>query len=139
MDDIYLPINDLRDVVAVDYHFEKGLIFFVDGNAKQIRWMALEGRNLSQLSDKNITFSVQTIVSSELSKPSSVAVDWIANNLYWADQERHLIEVARLDGSSRKILIDLDLDKPKCLAILPDSGVIFWIDVGEHQKIERGN
>lgn len=78
------------------------------------------------------------IVKNELKKPNSIAVDWIADNIYWTDPERHLIEVARIDGSSRKILIDMDLDEPKCLEVMPSLGMLFWIDGGTNQKIESG-
>ena len=135
--DIYLPLVDLVDVVAVDYHYERGQIFFADASFKEIRTLSLVKQNLSLLSDSN-SYITQTIISTEISKPSSIAVDWIANNLYWSDQGRHLIEVARLDGSSRKVLIDLELNQPRSLVVVPNYGVIFWINSEAQQRIERG-
>jgi low-density lipoprotein receptor-related protein 4 len=34
-----------------------------------------------------------------------LAVDWLADNLYWADAGSNVLEVSRLDGSCRKIVI----------------------------------
>jgi hypothetical protein len=33
------------------------------------------------------------------------AVDWLADNLYWTDAGRNILEVSRLDSSFRKIVI----------------------------------
>ena len=130
------------NVVAIDYHFISGKIFYIDGTLRQIRSISLpDGQDLSQLvklETNTNSLKIRTIISSDLSQPSSLAVDWIASNLYWSDKERHLIEVARLDGSSRKVLIDLDLDQPKCLVLLPNFGLMFWLNVGSVQRIERG-
>ena len=51
-----------------------------------------------------------------------MAVDWVANNIYWADMDKNRIEMARLDGSSRKVLIWRNLDSPRALALDPPSG-----------------
>ncbi|KAJ6225332.1 hypothetical protein RDWZM_003877, partial [Blomia tropicalis] len=140
--DIFLPVDNLMNVVAIDYHFISGKIFYIDGTLRQIRSISLpDGQDLSQLvklETNTNSLKIRTIISSDLSQPSSLAVDWIASNLYWSDKERHLIEVARLDGSSRKVLIDLDLDQPKCLVLLPNFGLMFWLNVGSVQRIERG-
>ena len=37
--------------------------------------------------------------------PDHLAIDWIARNIYWTESELDRIEVARIDGSSRKIII----------------------------------
>lgn len=135
--DMYLPISNLVDVTSIDFHYALGQVFYVDSTLKQIRSLTLVHANLSRMAELDL-YTVRTVVSTELVMPNSVAVDWIANNLYWTDQGRRLIEVARLDGSSRKVLIDLGLDHPKCLVILPNHGFIFWINSGKNSKIERG-
>lgn len=51
-----------------------------------------------------------------------MVVDWIAHNLYWADTGSKRIEVARLNGSSRKVLIWQGIDEPRSLALDPEKG-----------------
>ena len=48
---------------------------------------------------------VEVLVSSEVKHPNGVAVDWVARNLYWTDTGTDRIEVSRLNGMSRKVLI----------------------------------
>ena len=51
-----------------------------------------------------------------------MAIDWVANNIYWTDMKKKRIEVARLDGSSRKVLVWRNLDSPHAIAVDPPSG-----------------
>lgn len=44
-------------------------------------------------------------MSAEVFNPDGVAVDWVARNLYWTDTGPDRIEVARLNGTSRKVKI----------------------------------
>ena len=62
------------------------------------------------------------IASSDLQYPDGVAVDWVARNLYWTDTGTDRIEVSRLNGSSRKVLISEDLDEPRAIALYPTRG-----------------
>ena len=48
---------------------------------------------------------VEVLVSSEVKHLDGVAVDWVAWNLYWTDTGTDRIEVSRLNGMSRKVLI----------------------------------
>jgi low density lipoprotein receptor-related protein 5/6 len=51
-----------------------------------------------------------------------MAVDWVAHNLYWADTGSKKIEVARLDGTSRKVLLWEGVEEPRSLALDPREG-----------------
>ncbi|GIY34998.1 low-density lipoprotein receptor-related protein 4 [Caerostris darwini] len=64
----------------------------------------------------------RTVISTELVTADGLAVDWVAKNLYWTDSGRKIIEVSRVDGSSRKILVDLDLDEPRAIVVFPRKG-----------------
>ena len=81
----------------------------------------------------------KTIISgSNVSAPFRVAIDWIADNIYWTDMKNSVIEVARIDGSSRKKLLE-NLKEPRSLALFPREGYIFWTEWGDHPKIERAS
>ena len=51
--------------------------------------------------------------------PESLAVDWVGRNLYWTDSVMENIEVAKLDGRFRKILMTKNITSPRGLALDP--------------------
>ena len=69
----------------------------------------------------------EVIVSTEVNHPDGVAVDWIARNLYWTDTGTNRIEVARLNGTSRKVLLSEKLDEPRAIALHPSMGYIRFV------------
>lgn len=76
--------------------------------------------------------SVEPVIEFGLDYPEGMAVDWMGRNLYWADTGTNRIEVARLDGQYRQVLVCKDLDNPRSLALDPANGYIsptsklFW-------------
>ena len=62
------------------------------------------------------------IVSREVKHPDGIAVDWVARNLYWTDTGTDRIEVSRLDGSSRIVVISENLDEPRGVVLDPTRG-----------------
>jgi len=51
-----------------------------------------------------------------------VAVDWVNRMLYWTDRVHKRIEMVGLDGSSRKVVVDKDLVKPRAIVVDPRDG-----------------
>lgn len=47
-------------------------------------------------------------MSAEVFNPDGIAVDWVARNLYWTDTGPDRIEVARLNGTARKVCAELE-------------------------------
>ena len=66
--------------------------------------------------------SIDSLVVYGLKYPEGMAVDWVAKNLYWVDTGTKRIEVARLDGSSRRVIVWKDLHHPRALAVHPVNG-----------------
>ena len=66
--------------------------------------------------------SLQAVVQFGLDNPEAMAVDWIARNLYWADEGTRRIEMSRLDGSSRRVLLWQDVHQPRSIALDPANG-----------------
>lgn len=106
--DVVLPINGVHGAVVLDYHYRKNWLFFADVNLDIIRRV-----NLLNFTESRV------VISTELQTPNGIAVDWIAENLYWSDTDRKLIEVARLDGTCRKKLITDDLGDPRSIIVHP--------------------
>ena len=64
----------------------------------------------------------EVLVSTEVNHPDGIAVDWIGRNLYWTDTGTDRIEVARLNGTARKVLISEGLDEPRAICLDPERG-----------------
>jgi len=64
------------------------------------------------------------IVSVEIDSPDGIAVDWVGRNLYWTDKGTDRIEVSRLNGSSRHILISEGLQEPRAIVLDPFDGSV---------------
>ncbi|XP_016088355.1 low-density lipoprotein receptor-related protein 1 [Sinocyclocheilus grahami] len=71
-----------------------------------------------------------------LKMPRGIAVDWVANNIYWTDSGRDVVEVAQMNGRNRKTLISGMIDEPYAIVVDPPRGTMYWADWGNHPKIE---
>ena len=49
--------------------------------------------------------------------PDGIAIDKVGRNIYWSDTGTNRIEVARLDGTERKLLIKDGLDEPRAIVL----------------------
>lgn len=67
--------------------------------------------------------AVQHIVEFGLGQPEGIAVDWVARNLYWTDFEKGRIEMSRLDGASRRVLVWQDV-RPRAIVLDPSKGLV---------------
>ena len=66
-----------------------------------------------------------------------LAVDWVAGNVYWTDPKFNVIEMARLNGSCRYVVVTGNVDKPTAIAVDPRHGFLFWSDAGKEPRLER--
>lgn len=124
--DVVLPIDGVHGAVVLDYHYKNHLIIYADVNVDAIKTVNIENPS-----------ETQTIVSAGLHTPNGLAVDWIANNVFWSDTGIKAIEVSRLDGSSRKTILNEGLNDPRCMIVYPKRGFLFWSDWGVQPRIER--
>uniref|UniRef100_A0A8C5BBN8 EGF-like domain-containing protein n=1 Tax=Gadus morhua TaxID=8049 RepID=A0A8C5BBN8_GADMO len=81
--------------------------------------------------------ALEHVVEFGLDYPEGMAVDWLGKNLYWADTGTNRIEVAKLDGQHRQVLVWKDLDSPRALALDPAEGFMYWTEWGGKPKIDR--
>lgn len=49
----------------------------------------------------------------------SLAVDWVGRNLYWTDYVLETIEVSKLDGTHRTVLVSENVTNPRGLVVDP--------------------
>lgn len=57
--------------------------------------------------------------------------------MYWTDPKLKVIEVCRLNGSNRYVVLPRGIDSPHSLALDPPQGYLFWTDIGKHPRISR--
>nr|XP_002125537.4 uncharacterized protein LOC100176236 isoform X1 [Ciona intestinalis] len=114
--------NFIRDLpgqaVALDMNINKNLIYWSD--------VSHTGRGIYRagLSDGS---RITRIISEDIYEPNGIAVDWLANNIYWTDAQLGAIFVAKDNGRDRVRLIG-GLAEPRGLVVLPRNGLMFWTD-----------
>jgi len=123
--DVTLPLDNLTNVVALDYHYGYQMLFYTDVQEGLLIRSHLRGSN------------VTIVTSTDVRVAEGLAVDWMADNLYWTDTYFNKISVSRLNGSSRKTLINENLMEPRAIALHPALGIMFWTDWGKKGKIEK--
>ncbi|XP_048415663.1 very low-density lipoprotein receptor-like isoform X2 [Stegostoma tigrinum] len=72
----------------------------------------------------------------DVQSPGGIAVDWIYSHIYWTDSRARTLSLATVDGLKRKTLFSTNLKEPTAIAVDPQSGCLYWADVGEPAKIE---
>ena len=102
-------ISGLNAAVAVDVHFDLGLVFWSDAADKTISRANIDGSNASSI----IHLQGECL---------GLAVEWVSNLLYWTDEYLDVIEVSNLNGINRRTLFSLGLDRPRGIALDPHSG-----------------
>lgn len=97
----FLPLVDIKFAIAVDYDPVDDFIYWSDDEVKKIQ------RARRNASDQ------QDVVVSDIENPDGIALDWIARNLYWTDAGTDRIEVMRVEGGFRKVIIMDKLVDPR--------------------------
>lgn len=67
---------------------------------------------------------IEPIIEFGLATTEGVAVDWIADNIYWVESNLDQIEVAKLDGSNRTTLIAGNMTSPRAIVLDPRVGYV---------------
>lgn len=70
----------------------------------------------------NVVGEAEIVISNEFEVVDGIAIDWIARNVYWTDTGMDRIEVARLNGSSRMVIISNGLAEPRDIIVDPIRG-----------------
>lgn len=64
-------------------------------------------------------FVIKQVFDSGVTVTESIAVDWVGRNLYWTDFVLETIEVSKMDGSHRTVLISENITNPRGLVLDP--------------------
>ncbi|XP_066021678.1 uncharacterized protein [Pocillopora verrucosa] len=117
-------VQDIGRVFTIAVDVEDNYIYWSDFGGGTIKRMDLQ-TNIKE----NVTKGVGRV--------EGIAIDWISKDIFWTDTTNNRIEMAKVDGSDRKILFDRDIDEPRGIAVDSINGYIFWTDWGSSPKIER--
>ncbi|XP_038606813.1 low-density lipoprotein receptor-related protein 1B [Tachyglossus aculeatus] len=118
--DYSLLVPGLRNTIALDFHFNRSMLYWTD---------VVEDRIYrGQLSDSGGVGAIEVVVEHGLATPEGLTVDWVAGNVYWIDSNLDQIEVAKLDGTLRATLIAGAMEHPRAIALDPRYGLLFWTD-----------
>lgn len=66
-------------------------------------------------------FAFEQIFDSGVTVTESLAVDWVGRNLYWTDYVLETVEVSKLDGTHRTVLVSENVTNPRGLVLDPRS------------------
>ena len=111
--DVALEVPGVHNAIGVDFHWIRQRYYYTDVYLDMIK--SVDARNVTD---------VVTLVSDNLTTPDGLAVDWLADNLYWTDAGRNVLELSRLDGTCRKVVIADGLDEPRAVAVFPQRGSV---------------
>lgn len=103
-------IKGLPNAIALDYHYQRDLLFWSDVSADVIKQSFLNGTN------------VKDIIKWGLESPGGLAIDWIHELLFWTDSGTRRVEVSTFDGKLRAVIAANDLDKPRAIVVHPGYG-----------------
>lgn len=131
-------ISREKRIEAIDYNPKTQMIFWADSYEKTIKRSYMVGAQNGEVK----MGIAQDLEMKGNSKPTAIALDWIANNLYWAETDRAgskpkgKVMVAKTDGRYRRSLVSVGLENPTSLVVDPQLGRMFWTDAGSAPKIE---
>ena len=96
-------VQDIGKVIVVAMDVEDNYIYWSDSWGGTIKRMDLQTH-------------IKENVTKGVGKVGGIAIDWISKDIFWTDTRNNRIEMAKVDGSDRKILFDRDIDKPRGIA-----------------------
>ena len=102
-------VSELINVVAVDFDYKEGLIFWSTNSPKGIKSAKLDGTD------------IKSVIKLSQSSADGMAVDWVGRNLYFCEAYEGAIYVSRLNGYHMKQIVS-GLKEPRGMAVYPQEG-----------------
>uniref|UniRef100_A0A1B6BXD2 EGF-like domain-containing protein n=1 Tax=Clastoptera arizonana TaxID=38151 RepID=A0A1B6BXD2_9HEMI len=127
--DAPLPIQNLKNIRAIEFDPLTEFIFWIDGRTHSIK------RSLDSGSSINIVVSA----GASNQHPYDLAIDPYSRLLFWSCAAGNTINVTRLDNNSAVgvVVRGVDGEKPRNIALHPEKGFLFWTDVGLKPRVLR--
>ncbi|XP_059178824.1 low-density lipoprotein receptor-related protein 2-like isoform X2 [Physella acuta] len=137
-DEAMVPVaGSGRATLAIDVYMGSNYIYWVD--SRQAIPTSKQDGGIHRIKPDGT--GLQDILTTGIGSNSiqGIAVDWIAGNIYFTNafDVEVFIEVMRLDGTFRKVLVRESQGQPRSLAVNPIKRYLYWADMGQTAKIER--
>lgn len=107
-----LSSSQIQRPVALDYDPEEDRVYWTDVTRLTISRCFRNGSSFEDIFHKNIK------------TPDGLAVDPVGRNLYWTDTGTNKLEVSKLNGSYRTVLIASGLDQPRDIILDVNEGFV---------------
>ncbi|KAB0803781.1 hypothetical protein PPYR_00751 [Photinus pyralis] len=115
------PISRVSMASAIDFVADQELILWTDSDHGIITSIKTDSTHR-----KVVVEQIEGRESVPVDWLNGLAVDWVAKNIYWCDPKRDVIEVSRLNGSARYVVVSENIGKLASLVIDPIAGVLVW-------------
>uniref|UniRef100_A0A671E0U1 Pro-epidermal growth factor n=1 Tax=Rhinolophus ferrumequinum TaxID=59479 RepID=A0A671E0U1_RHIFE len=105
-------VTDAGVSVIMDFHYNKGRIYWVDLERQLLQSVFLNGTRQERVCniEKNV---------------SGMAINWINEELIWSNQQEGIITVTDMKGNNSRVLLST-LKYPANVAVDPVERFIFW-------------
>lgn len=130
-----LRVDNLTNAIGLDFDWQDNCIYWTEVHqlGSSIKKACATDRNDTLIKPSSIVQIHTNLIQS----PDGLAVDWFTKNIYWSDKGRVTIEVSKMDGSFRRILLRKELQTPRAIALDPSEGYMYWTDWGENPYIGK--
>ncbi|KAF0767414.1 low-density lipoprotein receptor-related protein 2, partial [Aphis craccivora] len=133
-------LGNEKRIRAIDYDPKTEILYWADSYDHSIKRSYMVDAKSGQV---KVGYPQDLDMMKGPFKPVAVAIDWMGDNLYWAevdlskeDKPAGGIMVSKQDGRYKRSIISSGLETPSSLVLDPEMGKMFWADVGETPKIE---
>ena len=115
-----VQINNHSHITTVASGLSGSEAVEVDVRENMVYW---SDNKLHAILRKNLSSGhIDYVVTENLGEVYGLAVEWGSGLLYWTDYLYERIEVARLNGSLRKTLIEEKIYNPRSIVVDPNAG-----------------
>lgn len=113
-------VEPLAIKFGADVNISKPIALEFDPVENRVYWTDVTLKIISRAFRNGTGF--QTLFADEIGVADGLTVDLAGRNLYWTSTTYETIEVSRLDGSFRRVLINSNLNLPRDIIVDPVAG-----------------
>ncbi|XP_054059906.1 pro-epidermal growth factor isoform X2 [Rissa tridactyla] len=116
-------VADAGQSTLMDFHYTEEKVYWVDSERRLLQRIHLNGTKRERLCyiDKGI---------------SGFAIDWINQDILWANRQKATIETTDMNGKKRRVLLR-DVGRPTRITIDAEQRLLFWSSDGTISSVHR--